>query len=327
MLDLNRFRIAAAICWISFALGSPAEARIKGQIVLGFSQIGAESDWRIANTKSVKDAAVGSGVILNFSDAQQKQENQLKAVKSFILQKVDVIAIAPVVVSGWHDVLMQAKKAKIPVILMDRQIDEKDEQLYASFIGADFKEEGRRAGKCLVDFINRRKVAGPVNIVELRGTEGSAPAIQRKLGFAEVLAGHPNFKIIRSENGDFKESKGKELMERILKEESAKSTPIHALFAHNDNMALGAIPSIEASGQKPGKDITIVSIDAVKDAFVAMKDGKLNCSVECSPLLGPQLMAAVKDLADGKPLARRIITVEGVFPAEVAAKELPNRKY
>jgi ABC-type sugar transport system substrate-binding protein len=232
-----------------------------------------------------------------------------------------------VVESGWHDILVQAKKAKIPVILVDRKINEKDKSLYASYIGSDFQEEGRRSAICLLDVLDRQKLHGQVNIVELRGTEGSAPAIDRKRGFAEVLASHPNYKIIRSENGDFKEALGKEWMEKILKQEKAKGVTIQALFAHNDNMALGAISAIEAAGLKPGKDIPIVSVDAIKNAFIAMKAGKLNCSVECSPLLGPQLMAVVKDLVGGKKLPPLIITHETVFPAENAERELPNRTY
>lgn len=299
----------------------------KRKIVLGFSQIGAESVWRVANTKSIKDAAAEAGIFLDFSDALQKQENQVKAIKSFILKKVDVIAFSPVVVTGWHDVLVQAKKAGIPVIVLDRLIEEKDPSLYASFIGADFEAEGKRAGQCLWDHLKKRKSAEPINIVELRGTEGSSPAIDRKKGFGEFLQDHPNMKIITSESGDFKENLAKELMEKILKEAKGKGTRIDALFAHNDNMALGAIPAIEAAGLKPGKDILIVSVDAIQQAFVAMKDGKINCTVECSPLLGPQLMKAVLDLKNGKTLPRKIITEEGVFPSEVAAKELPNRKY
>lgn len=317
------FLLAATI----FVGSLPAEAKIGGKIVLGFSQIGAESAWRIANTKSLKTAAAEAGIVLSLSDAQQNQKNQLKAMQTFILQKVDVIAFAPVVVTGWHDVLVAAKKANIPVIVVDREIDEKDTSLYASFIGSDFRQEGLRAGKCLVDYLKEKNIAGPVNIVELRGTEGSAPAIQRKLGFADYIQKFPKLKIIRSENGDFKENIGKELMEKILKEEKAKGVKIDALFAHNDNMALGAIPAIESAGLKPGKDIAIVSVDAIRDAFVAMKEGKINCTVECSPLLGPQLMAAVQDLMNGKTLPRRIITEEGVFPAATAEKALPARKY
>jgi simple sugar transport system substrate-binding protein len=296
----------------------------EGKIVLGFSQIGAESEWRTANTESIKSAAKEAGIDLKFSDAQQKQENQLKAIRSFIAQKVDVIAFSPVVESGWEAVLKEAKAANIPVILSDRAVDVKDDTLWVSFMGSDFVEEGRRAAKWLQEYGKKQGWKGTVNIVELQGTVGSAPAIDRKKGFEEVMKSTPNYKIIRSQTGEFTRAKGKEVMEAFLKAEGKK---IKVLFAHNDDMAIGAIQAIEEAGMKPGTDITIVSIDAVKGAFEAMIAGKLNVSVECSPLLGPQLMQAVKDLKAGKTIPKRIVTDETVFPAEVAAKEFPNRTY
>ena len=289
-------------------------------LTLGFAQVGAESEWRTANTGSIKDAAKAAGITLKFSDAQQKQENQIKAIRSFIAQKVDVIAFAPVVTTGWDTVLMEAKKAKIPVILTDRSIDTKDPSLYVTMIGSDFTEEGRNAAKWL---LQNYKGQGDVNIVELQGTVGSAPAIERKKGFEEVIKSEPRFKITRSQTGDFTRAKGKEVMEAFLKTDKN----IHVLYAHNDDMAIGAIQAIEAAGIKPGKDIIIVSIDAVKGAFEAMMAGKLNVSVECNPLLGPQLMSIVKDVKAGKQLPKRINTQEGIFPMETAAKEFPNRKY
>jgi galactofuranose transport system substrate-binding protein len=297
-------------------------ARADKKITLGFAQIGAESEWRTANTKSIKEAAEQAGINLKFSDAQQKQENQIKAIRSFIAQKVDVIAFSPVVETGWEPVLREAKAAKIPVILTDRAVNAKDESLWVTFMGSDFVEEGRRAANWLVE--KTKDNPGPINIVELQGTVGSAPAIDRKKGFEEIIKDKSKFKIIRSQTGDFTRAKGKEVMEAFLKAEGKK---INVLFAHNDDMAIGAIQAIEEAGMKPGKDILIISIDAVKGAFQAMMAGKLNVSVECSPLLGPQLMSAVKDLVAGKTLPKRIVTNEGVFPAEVAAKEFPNRKY
>lgn len=291
------------------------------KIVLGFSQIGAESEWRTANTESIKQAAKDYGIELKFSDAQQRQENQIKAIRSFIAQKVDVIAFSPVVESGWETVLREAKAAGIPVILSDRAVDVKDESLWVTFMGSDFVEEGRRAANWLVDHLNTEE---PVNIVELQGTVGSAPAIDRKVGFEEVMKDHPNYKIIRSQTGDFTRALGKQVMEAFLK---AEGKNINVLYAHNDDMAIGAIQAIEEYGLQPGKDIVIVSIDGVKGAFEAMIAGKLNCSVECSPLLGPQLMQAVLDLKAGKTLPKRIVTEEGVFPAEIAAQEFPSRKY
>jgi len=314
----RRTVIAAAI-----AAGLPIPAALaQNKIVLGFSQIGAESEWRTANTESIKSAAKEAGIDLKFSDAQQKQENQIKAIRSFIAQKVDVIAFSPVVESGWGTVLREAKEAKIPVILSDRAVNEKDDSLWVTFMGSDFVEEGRRAGRWLLE--KTKGTSGDVNIVELQGTVGSAPAIDRKKGFEEIIKADPRYKIIRSQTGDFTRAKGKEVMEAFLKAEGKK---INVLYAHNDDMAIGAIQAIEEAGLKPAKDILIISIDAVKGAFEAMMAGKLNVSVECSPLLGPQLMQAVKDLKAGKTLPRRIVTQEGVFPMEVAAKEFPNRKY
>jgi simple sugar transport system substrate-binding protein len=321
--------VTAALAACSGGSG-PAEGPDAGKpkaIVLGFSQIGAESEWRTANTRSIQSAAQEAGIDLRFSDAQQKQENQIKALRSFIAQRVDVIAFSPVVETGWETVLREAKAAKIPVILTDRAVDVSDDSLYLSLIGSDFVEEGRKAGRWLVDYYTNgpgKDAKGDVNIVELQGTVGSAPANDRKKGFAEIIGADPRFKIIRSQTGDFTRAKGKEVMEAFLKAEGRK---INVLFAHNDDMAIGAIQAIEEAGLKPGSDIIIISIDGVKGAFEAMIAGKLNVSVECSPLLGPQLMAAVKDVVAGKPIPRRIVTEEGVFPKETAAQEFPNRKY
>lgn len=319
MRTTRRTTLAAAG---ALALGIALPAFAQKKIVLGFSQIGAESEWRTANSESIKSSAKDAGIELKFSDAQQKQENQIKAIRSFIAQKVDVIAFSPVVESGWGTVLREAKAAKIPVILTDRAVNEKDDSLWVTFMGSDFVEEGRKAGRWLVEKMKDHK--GQVNIVELQGTVGSAPAIDRKKGFEEILKADPKFKIIRSQTGDFTRAKGKEVMEAFLKAEGKK---INVLYAHNDDMAIGAIQAIEEAGLKPAKDITIISIDAVKGAFEAMIAGKLNVSVECSPLLGPQLMQAVKDLKAGKTLPKRIVTEETIFPMEVAAKEFPKRKY
>jgi simple sugar transport system substrate-binding protein len=310
--------VAAAAVMSAFPLGALAQKKI----VLGFSQVGAESEWRTANTESIKSAAKDAGIELKFSDAQQKQENQIKAIRSFIAQKVDVIAFSPVVESGWETVLLEAKAAKIPVVLTDRSVNTQDSSLYVTFMGSDFTEEGRKAGRWLIE--KTKDVKGDINIVELQGTVGSAPAIDRKKGFEEVIKADPKFKIIRSQTGDFTRAKGKEVMEAFLKAEGKK---INVLYAHNDDMAIGAIQAIEEAGLKPAKDITIISIDAVKGAFEAMMAGKLNVSVECSPLLGPQLMSATKDIIAGKPVPKRIVTTEGIFPMEVAAKEFPTRKY
>jgi galactofuranose transport system substrate-binding protein len=305
----------------TLALGGAAMAAGK-KLVIGFAQTGAESEWRTANTDSVKAAAVAAGYDLKFSDGQQKQENQIKAIRSFIAQKVDVIILAPLVTTGWDTVLLEAKKAKIPVLTESRNVEVKDTSTWATFVGSDFVEEGRRAGHWLLDAT--KTTNGDVNIVELQGTVGSDPANDRKKGFEEAIKADPRYKIIRSQTGDFTRAKGKEVMEAFLKAEGKK---INVLYAHNDDMAIGAIQAIEEAGLKPGKDILVIGVDAVKGAFEAMIAGKMNVSVECSPLLGPQLMEAARDVTSGKTLPRWIKTNEGVFPAEVAAKEFPNRKY
>jgi simple sugar transport system substrate-binding protein len=291
------------------------------KIVLGFAQVGAESGWRTANTESIKEAAAAAGIELKFSDAQQKQENQIKAIRSFIQQKVDVIAFSPVVESGWETVLQEAKEAGIPVILTDRAIDSDDESLYVSFIGSDFVEEGRRAGRWLLEQF--KDATEPVNIVELQGTTGSAPAIDRKAGFEEIIKENPNLKIIASQTGDFTRAKGKEVMQSFLQAHK----DIDVLYAHNDDMGLGAIQAIEAAGLVPGKDIIIITVDAVRDGMQAAAEGKINFIVECNPLLGPQLMDAVKAVVEGKEVPKRIVTEEGTFTSEEAKAALPNRKY
>jgi len=320
MLKSRRNLLSAIVVGaIAGAVAMPTFAADK-KITLGFAQVGAESEWRTANTVSIKEAAKAAGINLKFSDAQQKQENQIKAIRSYIAQKVNVIAFAPVVTTGWDTVLKEAKKAKIPVILTDRNIETKDPSLYVTMIGSDFAEEGQKAAQWLLD---NYKKPGDVNIVELQGTVGSAPAIDRKKGFEEVIKSDPRFKITRSQTGDFTRAKGKEVMEAFLKTDKN----IQVLYAHNDDMAIGAIQAIEAAGLKPGQDIIIISVDAVKGAFEAMMAGKLNVTVECNPQLGPQLMTVVKEVLAGKEQPKWVKTKEGVFPMETAAKEFPNRKY
>jgi len=288
-------------------------------ITVGFSQIGAESAWRTAETESIRSEARQRGVTLKFFDAQQKQENQIKALRTFIAQKVDAIILAPVVESGWEPVLKEAKRAGIPVVLVDRGVDVSDDSLYATLIASDFVEEGRMAARWLAE-----KLGGKGNVVELQGTPGSAPAIDRKKGFEEVLTQYPDLKIIKSQSGDFTRARGKEVMEAFLKAEPGR---IHAVYAHNDDMALGAIQAIELAGLRPGQDIIIVSIDGVRAAFEAMIAGKLNCSVECNPLLGPAAFDAIEQLLAGQVLPKWIKVKDEVFDQSVAAEVIHQRKY
>ncbi|MCY1139415.1 ABC transporter substrate-binding protein [Actinoplanes sp. Pm04-4] len=312
---------AVAGCGDSSDSGSGDGGGGGDKITLGFSQVGAESGWRTANTKSIQESAQSSGIDLKFSDAQGKQENQIKAIRNFITQRVDVIAFSPVVESGWGTVLKEAKDAGIPVILTDRAIDDPDTSLYKTFIGSDFVEEGKKAGDWLVKEYEGK--SDPVNIVELQGSPGAAPANDRKSGFADVIKNETKFKVVASQTGQFTRTDGKAVMETFLKSQPK----IDVLYAHNDDMGLGAIEAIEAAGKKPGTDIKIITVDAVKDGMTALSEGKINFIVECSPLLGPQLMDLVKKAKAGETIPQRVLTEEGTFTPEQAKEALPSRKY
>lgn len=317
--------LASLLCaglW-SCSDGSGGHAMKSGSpVVLGVSQVTASANWDAAALQSIRDAARDAGVELRHEDARRSQENQLATLRSFIEQEVDVVAFSPVVENGWETVLRELRLAGIPVILMDRAIEVSDDSLYASLIGSDFVEEGRRAARWLVE--HRRDDPRTARIVELQGTVGSTPANDRKRGFAEVIARDPRFRIVRSESGDFVRSGGREVMQRFL---AAEGRDIQVLFSHNDDMTIGAIQAIEAAGLRPGVDILVISIDGMREAFEAMAAGKINVIVECSPLLGPALMSAVTDLAAGRRIEPRIVTEESVFTQDMAAAELPRRVY
>jgi ABC-type sugar transport system substrate-binding protein len=300
---------------------SPAPGGGDGDaITVGFSQVGSESGWRAANTKSIQDALTPeAGFDLSFSDAQQKQENQIQAIRSYIAQGVQYIAFSPVVESGWDSVLEEAKDAGIPVILTDRAVDSEDTSLYVTFIGSDFVEEGKRIG----DWVSENLGTEPINVVELQGTTGSAPAIDRKTGFEDAIAGNDNISVIASETGNFTRAEGKTVMEGFLQ----AYPDIDLVYAHNDDMGLGAIEAIEAAGKKPGTDIKIITVDAVHDGMQALADGKINYIVECSPLLGPQLMDLAKKVLNKETVPTRVVTVETTFTQEQAKAVLPERKY
>jgi len=322
-VSLKRFSLAlaAAVLLAASALAGTGASKPSAGITLGFSQVGSESGWRTANTKSVQSSAKEAGITLKFSDAQQKQENQISAIRSFIQQRVNVIAFSPVVESGWDAVLNEAKRAGIPVILTDRAVDSKDPTLYKTFLGSDFVKEGRLVCQWVA-----KTYAGTtkdVNIVELQGTTGSAPAIDRAKGFRSMIKGNKHLKIIASQTGEFTRAKGKEVMAAFLK----ANPHINLLFAHNDDMGLGAIEAIQEAGLKPGKDIKIVTIDAVHDGMVALSQGKINFIAECSPLLGPQLMKLAKQVVAGQSVPKRIVTIETTFTPVQAKKALPTRRY
>ena len=323
---------ATAISLSAMALSAcgsddPTEASDSGDgtITMGFAQVGAESGWRTANTKSIQESAEADGIDLKFSDAQQKQENQIKAIRSYIQQKVDVIAFSPVVETGWDAVLQEAKRANIPVILTDRSVDSEDTSLYKTFLGSDFVLEGKKAGEWLVENAADADVDGngSINVVQIEGTTGAAPAIDRGEGFADAIAADPSIKVIASQTGDFTRDGGKQVMESFLQSEK----DIDVVFAHHDDEGLGAIEAIEAAGLVPGKDIKIITVDAVKDGMQALADGKISFIVECNPLLGPQLMDLAEKVVAGEEVPARVVTEESTFTQEQAVEALPDRQY
>ncbi|MGO4385947.1 galactofuranose ABC transporter, galactofuranose-binding protein YtfQ [Microvirga sp. 2YAF29] len=296
-------------------------AYAQNKITVGFSQVGSESGWRAAETKVSKIEADKRGIDLKISDAQQKQENQIRAVRSFIAQGVDAILLAPVVATGWDAVLKEAKEAKIPVVLLDRSIETKDDSLYLTAVTSDTVYEGKVAGEWLA-----KETGGKCNVVELQGTVGSSPAINRKKGFDQVVAANPGMKIVRTQSGDFTRTKGKEVMESFIKAEGGGKN-ICAVYAHNDDMAIGAIQAIKEAGLKPGKDIKIVSIDGVPDIFKAMGDGEANVTVELTPnMAGPALDALAAYKKDGTMPKKWIQTESKVFTPDTAKAEYEKRK-
>lgn len=304
---------------LALILGFAATVAAAAPLKIGFAQTGAESAWRTANSESMKAEAARRGIDLKFSDGQGKQENQIRALRSFIAQKVDAIVLAPLVETGWDPVLRDAKRAGIPVIITDRSIATTDESLYACFIGSDFLEEGRMAAEWLA-----RKTDGKGRIVELQGTPGSAPANDRRKAFAEGIAKHPGLQIIDSQSGDFRRTGGKEVMEAFIKKHGKN---IDVLYAHNDDMALGAVQAIEEAGLKPGADIIIVSIDAVREGVQAVVAGKINCTVECNPLFGPKVYDTVAKVLAGEKVPRKSYNKDELFDATNAAAALPTRQY
>lgn len=278
---MTRMLLAGAAL-LALSVGASAQT-------IGFSQIGSESGWRAAETTLTKQQAEERGYTLQFSDAQQRQENQIAAIRSFVAQGVDAILLAPVVATGWDAVLQEAKEAEIPVVLLDRQVDSSDD-LYLTAVGSDLVHEGKVAGEWLAKEVGDNQC----RVVELQGTTGSSPAIDRAKGFRDGIAGKANIEIVRSQTGDFTRALGKTVMESFLQAEGG-GKDICALYAHNDDMAIGAIQAIKEAGLKPGQDIKIVSIDAVPDIFQAMAAGEANATVELTPnMAGPAFDALEK---------------------------------
>ena len=279
-------------------------------VVVGFSQLGAESSWRIANTVSMEQAAKEAGYGLMMENANQKQEKQIDAIRSFIAYRVDVIVFSPIVETGWDNVLSEAKQAGIPVILMDRMIETQDDSLYKAYVGADFYAEGVRAGEYLV-----RKAdalgAEHLRIAEICGTTDSTPMRDRHRGFMDVIGKDARFTVIDSVDGDFLQSKGEECMRELLQKYGTDG--IDVVFSHNDAMTLGALNVLEKENAAASKDMIIITVDGEKDAVDALKAGRINCVVQCTPHLGPSVMKLVRDMTAGKDIPKVYHPDEGVF--------------
>ena len=283
------------------------------RLILGFSQIGSESAWRSRNTQSIFEAAEKNNIQIIFDDAQQKQENQLKAIRSFIVYQVDVIAFVPIVETGWDNVLQEAKDANIPVIIVDRQIDT-DPSLYAGFLGEDGFTEGVSAAEFLVQ--KCANIHKDINILEFSGTLNSSVATGRSEGFRSIINKDKKFRFIHSEDGDFLRSRGREIMDKILSENNNKmeinGQKIDVIYSHNDSMTLGLLDSLKLQ-HIPLDSVIIISIDAEQKSINALKAGELNCVVECNPNLGPTLMSLVKDIAAGITIPRVTYMKESIF--------------
>ena len=297
--------LGAAMLALTMAISGCGDS---GKTTIGFAQTGSESEWRNANTISVKDEAKKRGINLNFVDANSKVDNQRKALADFIAQRVDLIILEPLEVSGWDSVLKDAKAAKIPVIIGDRNVSA-PKDLYVTFIGSDFVDEGKKAGEWLA-----KKTGGKAVIAEMEGEVGSAPARDRKKGFDDTIQKYPGMKVLMSQTADFKRAKGQELMATWLQKPEFKDVTV--LYAHNDDMALGAISAMESAAKKPGKDLLIVSVDGTKGGIQALRDGKINCVVECNPLLGPQLFDNAEKIIKGETVPQEQKSVEAVYDQE-----------
>lgn len=306
---------------------APADAAAGSDelIVVGYAQVGAESDWRTANTESFRSTFTEeNGYQLIFDDAQQKQENQIKAIRNFIQQEVDYIVVAPVVETGWETVLEEAKEAGIPVILSDRMMDVSDDSLYECWVGGNFVKEGQDAAAWLKDYLDKQgRGEEEINIVTLQGTIGASAQVGRTEGFGGAM--EANWKMLDKQTGEFTQSKGQEVMESFLKQYD----DIDVVVCENDNMAFGAIDAIKAAGKTcgPEGDIIIISFDAVKAAFESMIVGDLNVSVECNPLHGPRVAEIIQTLEGGGTVDKVMYVDEGVFPAETAAEIIDSRAY
>lgn len=313
----------AAVCLVILvlSLALPAGAASKNDlIVVGFSQVGAESDWRLANTASMTDAlSEENGFRLIIDDAQNKQERQITAIRNFIQMDVDYIVLAPTNEIGWETVLGEAKNAGIPVIIVDRQIDVKDPSLYISWVGSDFLKEGRAA----VSWIESRFDDTPLNIVHLQGNLGCSAQKGRSAALEEALAAHPSWTVVYRDAGDFLQAKGQEIIEDLL----SQGVDFDLIYSENDNMAFGAIEALEDAGLIPGKDVTIVSFDGCRRALEMLISGEISFVAECNPLHGPRVANIITTLESGIRPQRLTFVDEVTFDRNITREELDQRDY
>mgnify|MGYP000873273767 CR=1 FL=1 len=308
--------------------GEEKEAAADGDLItVGYAQVGAESDWRTANTESFKSTFTEeNGYKLIFDDAQQKQENQLTAIRNFIQQEVDYILLAPVTETGWDTVLQEAKDADIPVIIVDRMVDVSDDSLYTTWIGTDSLLEGRKAAEWLNAYTTAKGIdAKDVNIVDIQGTIGSTAQIGRSKGLEEGVDNY-GWNLLAQQSGEFTQAKGQEVMESFLK----SYDDIDVVICENDNEAFGAIDAIKAAGKTcgPDGDIIVVSFDSVKAAFESMIAGDLNATFECNPLHGPRVAEIIQKLEKGEEVEKIQYVDEAYFDTSMDLEEiLKTRAY
>ncbi len=314
-----RFLKISIIMSILLGLFIPAAfAQETGEgLTIGFSQVGSESAWRTAFSDAIKADAEARGINLLFSDGQQKQENQLAALRSFIAQGVDAIILAPVVETGWDEVLQEAADNEIPVVIVDRNVTA-DPSLYITRVSSDFVHEGRLSAAWLA-----QATAGKCAIVELQGTVGSSAALDRQQGFNDVIALFADMEIVQSQSGDFTRTGGKEVMESFLK--AMDPADICAVWAHNDDMLIGATQAIKEAGLDPADDILTISVDAIPDIFLAMSEGDANATVELSPNMGGPSFDAIVAHLNGEELPAWIPVAGGIYFPDTAAEEYAKR--
>lgn len=306
---------------------TPLSPDMEDLIVVGVSQLGSESGWRTAHTLSIQDALTkDAGYFLIFNNARQMQENQIKAIRSFISQRVDYIVFAPVIESGWDTVLQEAKDAGIPVIVIDRMVNVEDDSLYTTWIGTDAHEEGKKAGRWLEQYLRERsRQEEDIDILVLQGTIGSTAEIGRTEGFEEIAGNHDNWHILESATGEFTATRGKEVMREMLR----RYPDIDVLVSQNDDMTMGAIEAMQEADVSFGEygKVKVISFDAIHDALEMVDKGWINVDIECNPVQGKYIDEIIQKLEKGEPVEKSYIVEEKIFTRDNVAEFLDSRTY